>query len=86
MWDRFPLAIIEKFDLRPRLVIVNADGFFQNSLSDFARTVMKDTTFGAWKFSSEAEAGHEVRRALHQLVPNYVDLWAGPASPGVGSW
>ena len=39
--DRFPLAIIEKFDLKPRMVIVNADGFFENSLSDFARQVMK---------------------------------------------
>jgi len=79
--DRFPLALIEKFDLRPRLVIVNADGFFRNSLSDFARTVMRDTQFGAWKFSSEAEAGHEVRRALHQLVPNYVDLLGRPGFP-----
>jgi hypothetical protein len=79
--DRFPLAIIQKFDLRPRMVIVNADGFFQNSLSDFARTVMKDTPFGAWKFGQEAEAGHEVRRALHQLVPNYVDLFGRPGFP-----
>jgi hypothetical protein len=79
--DRFPLAIIEKLDLRPRLVIVNADGFFQDSLSDFARTVIKDTAFGAWKFSAEAEAGHEVRRALHQLVPNYVDLLGRPGFP-----
>jgi hypothetical protein len=79
--DRFPLAIIEKFDLRPRLVIVNADGFFQNSLSDFARTVMTDTAFGAWKLGHEAETGHEVRRALHQLVPNYVDLFGRPGFP-----
>lgn len=76
--DRFPLAIIEKFDLRPRVVVVNADGFFENSLSDFARTVMKDTSFGAWKFGHEAEAGHEIRRALHMLVPNYVDLFGRP--------
>jgi hypothetical protein len=76
--DRFPLAIIEKFDLRPRLVIANADGFFQGRLSDFARTVMKDTPFGAWKFGVEAETGHEVRRAVHQLVPNFVDLFGRP--------
>ena len=79
--DRFPLAIIEKFDLRPRVVIVNADGFFENRLSDFARAVMKDTPFGAWKFGLEAEAGHEVRRAVHQLVPNYVDLFGRPGFP-----
>lgn len=79
--DRFPLAIIEKFDLRPDLVIVNADGFFMNSLSDFARVVMKDTTFGAWKFRQEAEAGHEVRRALHEMVPNWVDQFGRPGFP-----
>lgn len=79
--DRFPLAVIERFDLRPRLVIANADGFFQDRLSDFARTVMKDTPFGAWKFGIEAETGHEVRRAVHQLVPNFVDLLGRPGFP-----
>jgi hypothetical protein len=79
--DRFPLAIIEKFDLRPRVVVVNADGFFQDDLSPFARSVMKDTRFGAWKLGLEAETGHEIRRAVHQLVPNYVDLFGRPGFP-----
>lgn len=79
--DRFPLAVIEKFDLRPRIVIANADGFFQSRLSDFARIVMKDTPFGAWKLGVEAETGHEVRRAVHQLVPNFVDLLGRPGFP-----
>lgn len=79
--DRFPLAIIERFDLRPELVIVNADGFFMDGLSDFARIVMKDTAFGAWKFRQEAETGHEVRRVLHELVPNWVDLFGRPGFP-----
>jgi hypothetical protein len=79
--DRFPLAIIEKFDLRPRVVVVNADGFFQNTLSDLAREVMQDTRFGAFQHHWEAETGHEVRRALHQLVPNFVDLFGRPGFP-----
>ncbi len=79
--DRFPLAIIEKFDLRPRLVIVNADGFFEDDLSDFARVVMKDTRFGAWKFHTEAEVGHEVRKVVHQIVPNWVDQFGRPGFP-----
>jgi hypothetical protein len=79
--DRFPLAIIEKFDLRPRVVIVNADGFFGHGLSDFGRTVMNDTVFGAYQHHWEAETGHEVRRALHLLVPNYVDLFGRPGFP-----
>ncbi len=79
--DRFPMAIIERFDLRPRLVVVNADGFFVNRLSDFARVVVKDTPFGAWKFRQEAETGHEVRRRLHELVPNWVDQFGRPGFP-----
>jgi hypothetical protein len=81
--DRFPLAIIEKFDLRPRMVIVNADGFFENSLSDFAREVMKADAFGAWQFRHEAETSHEFRRAMHQLVPNWVDLFGRPGFPWI---
>ncbi|MCC7125416.1 MAG: hypothetical protein IT178_11255 [Acidobacteria bacterium] len=79
--DRFPLAIIEKFDLTPKLVIVNADGFFRDDISDFARTVMKDDAFGAWQLRHEAEAGHEVRRGLHQVVPNFIDLFGRPGFP-----
>jgi hypothetical protein len=79
--ERFPLAVIERFDLRPELVVVNADGFFQGALSDFGRVVVRDTPFGAWKFRIEAEAGHEARRAVHQLVPNWIDLFGRPGFP-----
>lgn len=76
--DRFPLAIIEKFDLRPRYVIVNADGFFSDSLSEFGATVLRDTRFGAFQRQWEAETAHEVRRALHLLVPNWIDIFGRP--------
>jgi hypothetical protein len=79
--DLFPLAIIERFDLRPRLVVVNADGFFTGSLSDFAGDVTRDTAFEAWQALHEAEVGHEVRRVVHQLVPNWVDLFGRPGFP-----
>jgi len=73
--DRFPLAIIEKFDLRPRYVVVNADGFFSDSLSDAATATVSDSHFGAWRKRWEAEASHAVRRVLHQTVPNWIDLF-----------
>ncbi|MDH4064036.1 MAG: hypothetical protein OEW19_06525 [Acidobacteriota bacterium] len=76
--DRFPLAIIEKFDLRPRLVIVNADGFFSDSVSDFGATVLQDSRFGAVRLQWEAEAAHEARRAMHLLVPNWLSLFGRP--------
>ena len=60
--DRFPLAMIRRFDLRPRLVVVNADGFFGGGLSPWAEVVNRDTPFAARKLQWEAEAAHEVRR------------------------
>ena len=79
--DRFPLALIEKHDLRPRYVIVNADGFFENFLSDFGATVLADNAISAWQFQREAETSHEVRRGLHLLAPNWIDLFGRPGFP-----
>jgi len=79
--DRFPLDIIEKFDLRPKVVIVNADGFFTGAYSDFAREVRSDTAIGAWQLQRESEIGHEARRLVHQLVPNWIDLFGRPGFP-----
>jgi hypothetical protein len=73
--DQFPLAIIEKFDLRPRYVIVNADGFFNDSLSDVASETLRQSQFGARQRRWESEATHVVRRALHQIVPNWIDIF-----------
>ncbi|MGE0042640.1 MAG: hypothetical protein AB7H88_20690 [Vicinamibacterales bacterium] len=76
--DRFPLEIIRRFDLHPRLVVVNADGFFGAGLSPWGRRVVRDTPFGAWKRQVEAEAGHEARRVVHQVIPNWIDLYGRP--------
>jgi hypothetical protein len=76
--DRFPLAIIEKFDLRPRYVVVNADGFFTDSLSDAATETTRESTFAARQHRWESETTHAARRALHRLVPNWVDLFGRP--------
>jgi len=79
--DRFPLAIIRALDLRPRLVVVNADGFFGGGLSPWAEVVVRDTPFAARKLQFEAEAAHEARRMVHQLVPNWLRLFG---LPGLG--
>jgi hypothetical protein len=76
--DQFPLAIIRKFDLRPKLVVVNADGFFGGGLSAWAEMVMKDTTFAARKFQWEAERAHAARRVVHHVVPNWLGLFGQP--------
>ncbi len=79
--DRLPLEMIRKFDLRPRLVVVNADGFFTGNLSAWAEVVNRDTPFAARKLQWESEAAHEVRRRIHQLVPNWLRLFG---LPGLG--
>jgi hypothetical protein len=76
--DRFPLAILRRFDIRPRLVVVNADGFFGKDLSEWAVNVIDDTRFDAVKYQRENEVTHSVRRAVHQLVPNWLDLFERP--------
>ncbi len=79
--DRFPLAIIRKFDLRPALVVVNADGFFGAGLSPWAEIVNRDTPFAARKMHFEAEAAHEARRAVERLAPNWLQRFG---LPGLG--
>lgn len=76
--DRFPLAILERFDLRPRLVVVNADGFFGRDLSTWATEVMGDNHFEAMKLQWENETAHTVRRVAHRIVPHWFDLFERP--------
>lgn len=76
--DRFPLAIIRRFDLRPRLVVVNVDGFFGGGLSAWAEVVNRDTQFAARKLRWEAEVAHSVRRKVHVVAPNWLGLFGRP--------
>lgn len=75
--DAFPLEIMRRYDLRPDVVVVNADGFFAADRSAWAEEVADETRFDAWKQQFEAELSHRVRRVLHRLVPHYVDLRRG---------
>ncbi len=76
--DRFPLALIRRLDLRPRVVVVNADGFFGGGLSAWAEVVNRDTPFAARKLRWEAETAHDVRRAVHIVAPNWLALFGRP--------
>lgn len=76
--DAFPLAIIERLRLTPRLVVVNVDGFFGEGLSAWAQQVVRDSPFAARKRQWEAESAHEARRVVHQLLPNWLDLVGRP--------
>ncbi len=71
----FPLAIFERYDLRPRVVIANVDNFFGGVPSPWSRQVMDDSAFDAWKLRYEAEAAYRTRRLLHRVVPHVPELW-----------
>jgi hypothetical protein len=79
--DAFPLAVMRRLDLRPRLVVVNADGFFGGGLSDWAEEVVRDTPFEARKWQWESESAHGAARVIHQLVPNWLELLGRPGFP-----
>jgi hypothetical protein len=79
--DAWALELIKKHDLRPRLVVVNVDGFFGRPLSEWAERVKKDSPFGARKLFWEGELGHETRRYVHRVIPNWIDLYGRPGFP-----
>ena len=74
---QFPLEVMRRHRLRPRLVIVNVDNFFGGVTSAFGERVLRDSRFDAWKTEMEATAAHLVRRRLHQVAPHVPDLWDG---------
>jgi hypothetical protein len=75
--DEFPLQIVRANDLRPSLVVINADHFFAGERSEWAARVIEETDFDAWKIQVEGELAHRVRRFIHRLVPHYVDIQRG---------
>jgi hypothetical protein len=72
--DDFPARIIDLYDLRPSVAVINVDGFFWDDESDWAKRVIAESNFDAWKLQVEAEATHAVRQRLHAVVPHYADL------------
>ena len=78
--DQFPLAIIRKFNLRPRFVVINADPFFVGGVSPFGRKVASMSTFDARKALFEGAAHDRFVSALRPLLPHWPDLADGPVS------
>jgi hypothetical protein len=75
--DDFPAQIITRYNLRPLVVVVNADGFFFDSQSEWAAKTARESAFDAWKLQFESEATHRLRRAVHRIVPHFGDLHRG---------
>jgi hypothetical protein len=71
----FPQAIIRKYDLHPKWVIVNPDPFFGGTPSYVAKKVMAESDFDAFKFQLETVSAFESQRYLHRIVPYLGTLW-----------
>jgi len=76
--DRFPLAIIRRFDLRPTLVVVNADGFFGGGLSPWAEVVNRHTAFEARRLLWETHTAHRARTVLQVVAPHWATFVGRP--------
>src|SRR5262245_45845583 len=84
-----PLDIIRKFDLRPKLVLVNVDHFFGDDESEFARVVRSSGRWGAVKTVWEANASARLlpvfTRAFPSFVTRYDDAYLLRSST-TGAW
>jgi len=67
----FPLEIIRKFDLRPKLVVVNADGFFADGESLMAREVRATPRWTAAKNVYENLASSVVMPWVSAVFPHF---------------
>jgi len=67
-----PLDIIRKFDLRPKLVLVNVDDFFVDHESEFARVVRSSGRWGAVKTLWGANASARLLPVFTRVFPSFV--------------
>lgn len=67
----FPRKLIEKYDLHPKLVLINTDGFFQPQLSDVAEEVLRQDKFSGLKAVYEKVVSFELRKLIHRFYPIY---------------
>lgn len=70
---QFPLELIERFDLRPKVVVVNCDGSFWGELSSAAISAMNGARWKTWTDVFELEAAWRLRRSIHRVVPKIVN-------------
>lgn len=67
-----PEAIIERFDLRPRLFVANADWFFTDSPSAYGATVLTDGWVEDSRERIEAQGAFFYRQRLQRFLPHFL--------------
>lgn len=91
---RFPLEVIRKHDLRPKIVLaVGGQHIWDDSVSGPARRAMAQTRWDAWKAWIEGRAAWSFQLWLHRYLPRIdffdQDLtagWVTYRSPATGWW
>jgi hypothetical protein len=71
--DAFPREIIRRFDLRPKLIVVNSDGFFAETLTRFGVWASERSAWESWRMYHEYVASWTFRKHLHLWVPPWRD-------------
>ncbi len=66
----FARILIEKYDPKARLVVVNADWFFVPGVSHWSERAMRDSRFDALKLRFELGAKFRARGLVHRLLPH----------------
>lgn len=80
--DVFARALVEKFDLAPRLAIIDANEFFTGENTPMAQRVMDGSRFDALKRVYERRTAYRVRHSLHRALPHL----SGRDLPWIPSW
>jgi hypothetical protein len=72
--DLVPRFIINKFDLHPKYIVVNEDGFFGDLASAYGWRVARMSGFDARKVLFEETAHVAAVTRLHRLLPHWTKL------------
>jgi len=70
--DLFPGIVIERHDLRPAMVVVDADGFFTNRMSLKARSIHTGSWFGDLRARVEATGAYLHRQLMWSWLPHFL--------------
>ncbi len=84
----FLQALLDRYEFRPKWVVVNCDASFWGAASSAAQRVTDGALWASWVKTKEFEAGWYLRRWLHRWVPRLhsaekIAIWRAHAD---GAW
>ncbi len=67
--DRFALELVRRYDLRPKLVVINSDAIFEDTWGRLGAVARDRGYWDSWKFYFESVAAWETGLRLHRWIP-----------------